>query len=106
MIPISALNHKFPSHALKAALKSHLRLTQLARHLDLHCRENGDFPTDHIGRNLNFCPATKIGPALGGGMEGTGLLEDNQVRRAADDFTRPAHTGVDAEQSLTFRESG
>lgn len=96
-----------PEHAampVKDALECFLRLRQLACHLDLHGGEYGDALPHHVGCDFDFGPAAKVGPSFGGGMKGTGGVQDYLIRGAAQDLTRPPHAGIDAEQALFRRE--
>ena len=98
------LNPKNAAHARDNILKRDLRFIQLSSDLDLDGSEHGNFRANHIGRDFYFGPAAKVGPSLGRGMQGAGVLQDKNIRITADDFASPAHPGVDTKKALLGRK--
>ncbi len=96
----SPLNPKNPAHARDNIPERGLRFPQPARHLDLDTREHGYALAYHVRRDLNLGPSAKVGPSLRGGMEGTRVRQDKNIRVAADNLTSPSHPGVDTEKAL------
>lgn len=100
------LNPKDTAHGLKDAFERLLCLTQLASHLDFHGSKDSYALPNHIGCDFPDSPATHIGEAFGSAMERARILQDNNIGIAADNLTRPAHTGVDAKQPFLGRQGG
>ena len=98
------LNPKNAAHPLDNITERGLRFFQSPSDLDFDASEHGHALADHIWRDFNFDPAAKIGPSLGGGMQGSGLIEDEDIRITSNNFTGPTHPGVDAEKALLGRQ--
>ena len=107
MTPSTTLiNPKNPAHAFDYPFECGLLWAQFTSHLDLYGGEYGDALAHHVLRDFNLSPSAEVGPAFGGGVKGPGGFNQDGLRRAADNLTRPPHAGVDAKQSLVGRQVG